>query len=69
MTNLQSHVNGCDCATCAGLAAKTVATDDWLAQHRNHGDLSTEPFDHPSGRWYWLVCECGAKHLTTDEDG
>jgi hypothetical protein len=53
-----------DTQTC-GVAAKTLTTAEWLAKHRNHGDLGQAP--HPDGDWYYLVCECGAKHLTSRE--
>jgi hypothetical protein len=44
--------------------AKVMTTEAWLALHRGHGDLTEQKHDHPSGTWRWLVCECGARHLT-----
>ena len=50
------------------LAGKVKTTDEWKAEHARclvaDGDAFTsEPFPHPSGDWFWLVCLCGAKHL------
>jgi hypothetical protein len=52
------------CETCERLKRKTMTVDAWLAEHRDHGDLSSEPFPHPSGDWHTLVCSCGAKLVT-----
>jgi hypothetical protein len=61
------------------IARKTLRTEDWRAIHEQHlveqnltcgavqrFDFAREAFDHPSGTWYWLVCPCGAKHLTPE---
>ena len=53
--------------TCEHIASRVLTTEAWLAKHRDHGDLTTEPYPHPSGKWHWLVCECGAKQLTAKE--
>lgn len=42
---------------------------EWLAKHRDHGDLTTEPHQHPDGTWQILVCECGARHTTMKVPG
>jgi hypothetical protein len=44
-----------------------VTTVAWVEDHRAHdsdGVFGREPFPHPDGTWVWLVCRCGAKHLT-----
>ena len=51
------------------LRTRVRTTDDWQAQHRAHLDRPDRAFDrelfpHPSGTWFWLVCPCGARHLT-----
>lgn len=47
------------------LAHRVLTTDEWLALHRNHGEMASAParFPAPSPDLHWLVCECGAKHL------
>lgn len=49
------------CETCERLKRKVMPVDVWLAEHRDHGDLSSEPFPHPSGEWHTMVCSCGAR--------
>lgn len=49
---------------CDRLTDHVMTTEAWLAQHRDHGDLSEDSFPHPSGKWRTLVCECGARHVT-----
>lgn len=49
--------------TCHRFDGRVQTTEAWLKQHRNHGDLGQEAHPHPSGKWIWLTCECGAKHL------
>lgn len=44
----------------AGLGDTVMTTEDWLAKHREHGDLTIE---NSVCRGRWLICECGAKHL------
>ncbi len=66
--NEKPHGDSCHCEFCLKLAGRTMDTDAWMTQHRNHGDLTQEPFPHPSGKWFWLVCECGAKHLNAAVD-
>jgi len=64
---MAEHEDGCGCSFCARLRSRTVTTADWIAQHSgsgHEGSFTTEPFEHPSGRMYWLVCSCGKKHLT-----
>ena len=39
-------------------------TEEWFAEHRDHGDIREEDGGHPAGILRRLVCECGAKHLT-----
>jgi len=59
----------CMCATCRTLGGKVVLTPAWRAFHHTHlttPDFAREAFPHPSGTWYFLVCACGAKHLTSD---
>lgn len=62
---MPEHKDDCSCQFCARLKSRTIPTADWIAQHATHeGAFKTEPFAHPSGRWYWLVCSCGMRHLT-----
>jgi hypothetical protein len=63
-------------SNCDKLKDKVMTSDDWRAKHRPHlveyeetNGFKSEPFPHPSGEWYWIVCPCGAKHLTTKEAG
>lgn len=55
----------CECAACQDHQARTNA---WRLQHAPHlGERTgfvTEPFEHWAGPWFWLVCPCGARHLT-----
>lgn len=51
--------------------SRIQTTRTWRAKHREHllepGDsFNRLAFPHPSGSWYWLVCVCGAKHLTSE---
>jgi hypothetical protein len=52
---------------CESLSEKVKTTEEWKAEHAEHVDaelpFASEPFPHPSGTWFWLVCPCGAKHL------
>jgi len=52
----------CACRSCTELSAR------WRQRHAEHlapgATFETAPFNHPSGLWRWLVCPCGAKHLT-----
>ena len=55
------------------LAGKVQTTAAWKAEHEPclaaDGDaFTTEPFKHPDGTWFWLVCLCGAKHLCNEAD-
>ena len=55
------------CSFSQRLADRVVTTEAWVEVHREHdpdGVFGREPFDHPSGTWVFLVCRCGAKHLT-----
>jgi hypothetical protein len=56
------------CRFCDKLAAKVQPAETWDAKHAACGPKTTEPFPHPSGKWYWLVCPCGAKHLRSKEN-
>ena len=53
---------------CERIAAKVMPTAEWFAIHNDHGVKAFEPFPHPSGKWFTLVCPCGAKHLTMTDD-
>lgn len=57
---------------CEHLSGKVKETVEWKVQHADclkDGDaFSSEPFPHPSGTWFWLVCLCGAKHLCDEHD-
>lgn len=56
-----------ECTIEERLQAKTVSTQQWQDKHGPHSkDFGVIPFNHPSGNWYWLVCACGARHLTSD---
>lgn len=50
------------------LNTATTPTAEWEQRHASHlapgKEFAREPFNHPDGTWYWLVCPCGAKHLT-----
>jgi hypothetical protein len=50
---------------CDRIASKVMTDADWLDLHEPHGQKRFEDFPHPSGDWFWLVCPCGAKQLTT----
>lgn len=54
------------------LTGKVMTTAEWRATHAAclaDGETFTrEPFQHPSGSWFWLVCICGAKHLCDVDD-
>lgn len=44
-----------------------MTREDWEAKHREHlqaADFTTQSFGYPHEDWAWLVCPCGAKHLT-----
>lgn len=58
---------GCRCPVCQQLRSKTKEPEVWLAEHAAHGDKALEPFLHPDGRMYWLVCPCGARYLTMEK--
>lgn len=67
-----------DC-TSRKLDARVAPTAAWRARHLPHLAAAVrqqpgaaiaftrEPFPHPSGTWFWLVCRCGAKHLCAEE--
>jgi hypothetical protein len=57
------------CKFCRNLGERTVETAFWLHTHAEHGTHEREEFKHPSGRWFWLVCPCGAKHMAVEERG
>lgn len=44
-------------------------TDAWKLQHMPHlgpgQRFVAQPYSHPSGEWYSLVCPCGARHIST----
>jgi len=66
---MTEHRRGCVCRTCQRLQARTIGTEAWRAQHLEHLrdpalGFTVEDFPHPSGTWFWLICVCGAKHLT-----
>lgn len=53
-----------------------MTTDEWKAKHQPHhvGEFKTKPFaegypDWPHQDWKYLVCDCGARQLTTGKDG
>lgn len=46
-------------------AVRVLTTDHWRQKHAHCGGTLREPFPHhPDGSWFWLVCACGARHLT-----
>lgn len=53
------------------LHSKVKTTPDWKAEHSAHlgvGQSWTfKTFDGPHENWYWIVCPCGAEHLTSIE--
>lgn len=57
-----------NCRYCNRLAAHVKTLEAWEAEHAEHGGYTTEPFAHPSGNWFWLVCKCGAKYLNIREE-
>jgi hypothetical protein len=56
------------CKFCEALEKKVKTPEEWHAEHDAHGQATEEPFPHPSGDWFWLLCPCGAKYLTTRSD-
>jgi hypothetical protein len=59
---------------CDKLKNRVMTTGQWKAEHIPHfanydvtSGFKKEPSTHPSGKWFWLVCPCGAKHLTDSE--
>lgn len=54
---------------CSKLEDRVIATEEWEANHNWHligasqSRYGREDVKHPSGRWWNLVCPCGAKHL------
>ena len=58
----------CGCRACAQIRAKVKTSEEWDAEHEDHGPHIREPYDHPNGNWYWLVCSCGKRHLRIDKD-
>jgi hypothetical protein len=46
-------------------------TDEWLAIHAAHGEISKRLNEHqpPKGTYtlYTLVCQCGAMHVISEE--
>lgn len=55
------------CRFCERLADKVKPQTVWVAEHADHGGLSIQQADHPSGEWVWLVCVCGKMYLTMKE--
>lgn len=56
---------------CDLLNGLVILDTAWREKHAGHlpapaADYAREKFNHPSGTWFWLVCPCGAKHLTID---
>ena len=65
----EQHKNDCLCRSCERIRTKTISTAVWLQTHLQHSAMRTEPFEHyPGDDLFWLVCECGAKHLTRAQD-
>ena len=52
---------------CKALHCSIMNDADWDEIHKPHmkrgKDFDREPFPHPSGKWFWVVCQCGAKNL------
>lgn len=62
-----------DCTFSKRLEGRIVSTEDWLLLHTPHLEMGQqfrrEKYDaHPSGTWFWRVCTCGAKHLSTGDE-
>ena len=51
------------------LQSKVMNLEDWKAKHSAHlqpdRQFAAEPFGYPHTTWHWLICPCGAKHLTS----
>lgn len=68
-----SHAKSCFCVFCERLRKRVEPTALWEARHKDHcncGDhFTTELLDGAPEAYpaYWLVCHCGAKHLTARE--
>jgi hypothetical protein len=49
---------------------RVADTDEWMAVHGRHGEISKRPNEHqpPKGAYqmFTLFCPCGAKHVVTE---
>jgi hypothetical protein len=46
-------------------SGRVKTTEQWLHEHRDHGDIEEQPYTaNPGGQVRVLVCECGAELLT-----
>lgn len=65
-----NHRTQCTCKFCTRLKAKSIPDQQWRDNHLPHlppnSVFGIEPFPHPSNTWFWRVCPCGARHLTSD---
>lgn len=68
---MADHENGCGCRICSSIRARQKDLPEWQQEHESHlapqESFGREPFNHPSGTWFMLVCPCGAKIVSIEE--
>lgn len=68
--SILSHTDACERAVRRMVEARTMDTSAWRLEHPPHcgklRDITRAEHNHPGGRWYWLCCQCGAKHLACE---